>query len=113
MEINWTRGPIIGRGSTGTVSIAISNSGEIFAVKSADLSSSTFLQKEQSILSTLSAPHIVKYIGSTLTRENEGLVYNILMEYVSGGSLHDLIKNSREVTGADDQIIHASDSQGS
>ncbi|CAH2077835.1 unnamed protein product [Thlaspi arvense] len=88
------KGPIIGRGSTATVSIAILNSGEILAVKSADLSSSTFLQKEQSILSTLSSPHIVKYIGSGLTRENGGLVYNILMEYVSGGSLHDLIKNS-------------------
>ncbi|KAL1203008.1 Mitogen-activated protein kinase kinase kinase 17 [Cardamine amara subsp. amara] len=94
MEINWTRGPIIGRGSTATVSLAISSSGEIFAVKAAGLSSSTFLQKEQSILSTLSSPHIVKYIGSSLTREDEGLVYNILMEYVSGGSLHDLIKNS-------------------
>lgn len=94
MEINWTRGPIIGRGSTATVSIAISDSGEIFAVKSADLSSSAFLQKEQSILSTLSSPHIVKYIGSGLTRENDGLVYNILMEYVSGGSLNHLIKNS-------------------
>ncbi|XP_010436369.1 PREDICTED: mitogen-activated protein kinase kinase kinase ANP1-like [Camelina sativa] len=94
MEMNWTRGPIIGRGSTATVSIAISNSGEIFAVKSAELSSSTFLQKEESILSTLSSPHIVKYIGSGLTRENDRLVYNILMEYVSGGSLHDLIKKS-------------------
>ncbi|XP_024004494.1 mitogen-activated protein kinase kinase kinase 17 [Eutrema salsugineum] len=95
MEINWTRGPIIGRGSTtATVSTAISSSGEIFAVKSANASSSAFLQKEQSILSTLSSPHIVKYIGSGLTRENGGLVYNILMEYVSGGSLYDLIKNS-------------------
>ncbi|XP_010445108.1 PREDICTED: mitogen-activated protein kinase kinase kinase 2 [Camelina sativa] len=94
MEMNWTRGPIIGRGSTATVSIAISNSGEIFAVKSAELSSSTFLQKEESILSTLSSPHIVKYIGSGLTRENDESVYNILMEYVSGGSLHDLIKNT-------------------
>ncbi|CAB79544.1 putative NPK1-related protein kinase [Arabidopsis thaliana] len=94
MEINWTRGPIIGRGSTATVSIAISSSGELFAVKSADLSSSSLLQKEQSILSTLSSPHMVKYIGTGLTRESNGLVYNILMEYVSGGNLHDLIKNS-------------------
>ncbi|KAF8052734.1 hypothetical protein N665_1514s0006 [Sinapis alba] len=94
MDITWTRGPIIGRGSTATVSIAVSNSGEMFAVKSADLSSSALLQNEQSILSTLSSPHIVKYLGSGLTREKEGLVYNILMEYVSGGSLHDLIKNS-------------------
>ncbi|CAN6894851.1 unnamed protein product [Brassica oleracea] len=94
MNVTWTRGPTIGRGSTATVSIATSNSGEIFAVKSADISSSAFLQKEQSILSTLSSPHIVKYIGSSLTCENDRLVYNILVEYVSGGSLHSLIKNS-------------------
>ncbi|XP_023633782.1 mitogen-activated protein kinase kinase kinase 18 [Capsella rubella] len=94
MEMNWTRGPIIGRGSTATVSLAISYFGEIFAVKSAELSSSTFLQKEQSILSTLSSPHILKYIGSGLTLESGVMLYNILMEYVSGGSLHDLIKSS-------------------
>ncbi|XP_022546479.2 mitogen-activated protein kinase kinase kinase 18 [Brassica napus] len=94
MNIAWTRGPTIGRGSTATVSIATSNTGEIFAVKSANFSSSAFLQREQSILSTLSSPHIVKYIGSSLTCENDRLVYNILMEYVSGGSLHGLIKNS-------------------
>ncbi|KAJ0251444.1 Mitogen-activated protein kinase kinase kinase 16 [Hirschfeldia incana] len=94
MDITWTRGPTIGRGSTATVSIAVSNSGEMFAVKSSDFSSSAFLQNEQSILSTLSSPHIVKYIGSNVTRENDGLVYNLLMEYVSGGSLHDLIKKS-------------------
>ncbi|KAG2319299.1 hypothetical protein Bca52824_012512 [Brassica carinata] len=94
MNFTWTRGPVIGRGSTATVSIATSNSGETFAVKSTDLSSSAFLQKEQSILSTLSSPHIVKCIGSCLTCENDRLVYNILMKYVSGGSLHDLIKNS-------------------
>ncbi|CAF2150132.1 unnamed protein product [Brassica napus] len=94
MDITWTRGPVIGRGSTATVSTAISNSGEMFAVKSADFSSSAILQNEQSVLSTLSSPHIVKYIGSDVTPEKEGLVYNLLMEYVSGGSLHDLIKNS-------------------
>ncbi|KAJ4913289.1 mitogen-activated protein kinase kinase kinase 16 [Raphanus sativus] len=94
MDITWTRGPIIGRGSTATVSIAVSNSGEIFAVKSADFSSSAFLQNEKSILSTLSSPHIVKYIGSDVTPDKDGLVYNLLMEYVSGGSLHDLIKKS-------------------
>lgn len=93
-EKNWIRGPIIGRGSTATVSLAITNSGEFYAVKSAEFSSSAFLEREQSILSNLSSPYIVKYIGSGLTTENEKLVYNLLMEYVSGGSIHDLIKNS-------------------
>ncbi|CAA7021152.1 unnamed protein product [Microthlaspi erraticum] len=93
-EKNWTRGPIIGRGSTATVSLAIENSGEFFAVKSAEFSSSASLQREQSVLSNLSSPYVVKYIGSGLTTENDTLMYNLLMEYVSGGSIHDMIKNS-------------------
>ncbi|VVB16056.1 unnamed protein product [Arabis nemorensis] len=93
-EKNWIRGPIIGRGSTATVSLAITNSGEFFAVKSAEFSSSEFLQREQKILSNLSSPYIVQYIGSGLTIENDKSMYNILMEYVSGGSIHDLIKHS-------------------
>ncbi|KAJ4911293.1 mitogen-activated protein kinase kinase kinase 15 [Raphanus sativus] len=93
-EQNWTRGPIIGRGSTATVSLAITNSGEFFAVKSAEFSSSAFLQREESILSSLSSPYVVKYIGFNTTTENDTLTYNLLMEYVPGGSIHDLIKNS-------------------
>ncbi|KAL0710219.1 hypothetical protein Bca4012_017197 [Brassica carinata] len=93
-EQNWIRGPIIGRGSTATVSLAITNSGEFFAVKSAEFSSSAFLQREQTILSRLSSPYVVKYIGSNTTTESSKLMYNLLMEYVPGGSIHDLIKNS-------------------
>ncbi|KAG2310620.1 hypothetical protein Bca52824_022177 [Brassica carinata] len=94
-EQNWIRGPIIGRGSTATVSLAITNSGEFLAVKSTEFSSSAFLQREESILSSLSSPYVVKYIGSNTTTENDTLTYyNLLMEYVPGGSLHDLIKNS-------------------
>ncbi|CDY17301.1 BnaA10g09350D [Brassica napus] len=93
-EQNWIRGPTIGRGSTATVSLAITNSGELFAVKSAELSSSAVLQREQSVLSKLSSPYVVKYIGSNVTTENGQPMYNLLMEYVSGGSIHDLIKKS-------------------
>ncbi|CAH8363458.1 unnamed protein product [Eruca vesicaria subsp. sativa] len=93
-EQNWIRGPIIGRGSTATVSLATTNSGDLFAVKSSEFSSSAFLQREQTILSRLSSPYVVKYIGSNTTTENNTLMYNLLMEYVPGGSIHDLIKNS-------------------
>ncbi|KAJ4875520.1 mitogen-activated protein kinase kinase kinase 15 [Raphanus sativus] len=94
-EQNWIRGPIIGRGSTATVSIAITNSGELFAVKSAEFSSSAVLQRERSVLSKLSSPYVVKCIGSNVTTENGSKpMFNLLMEYVSGGSLHDLIKSS-------------------
>ncbi|KAJ0246169.1 Mitogen-activated protein kinase kinase kinase 15 [Hirschfeldia incana] len=91
---SWIRGPIIGRGSTATVSLAITNSGDFLAVKSAEFSSSAFLQREESILSSLSSPYVVKYIGSNTTTENGKQIYNLLMEYVPGGSIHDLIKSS-------------------
>ncbi|KAM1343116.1 hypothetical protein PS2_007257 [Malus domestica] len=90
---HWTRGPTVGRGSTATVSLATSTiSGERFAVKSTELSSSSFLQKEQCFLSKLSCPHIVKYLGCNVSIENNEHMYNLCMEYVSGGTLFDAIR---------------------
>ncbi|XP_047323712.1 mitogen-activated protein kinase kinase kinase 17-like [Impatiens glandulifera] len=89
--MDWSRGTIIGRGSYAVVSSATSDSGDIFAVKSADLSLSHSLQKEQRILSVLSHPYIVGYIGHDITMENHELVYNLLMELLPGGSLADEI----------------------
>ncbi|KAF3451743.1 hypothetical protein FNV43_RR07839 [Rhamnella rubrinervis] len=86
----WTRGPTIGRGSSATVSIATAHgSDEIFAVKSAELSKSEFLQTEQQILSTLSSPSIIAYKGCSVSSEKGNLVYNLCMEYAPGGTLSD------------------------
>ncbi|KAJ9153805.1 hypothetical protein P3X46_027207 [Hevea brasiliensis] len=91
--MEWTRGPVIGRGSTATVSLATSvSSGELFAVKSTEPSKSMFLQKEQYYLSKLSCPYVVKYLGFDITDEESKPMYNICMEYVPGGSLHDAIQ---------------------
>ncbi|KDP39158.1 hypothetical protein JCGZ_00915 [Jatropha curcas] len=91
--MEWTRGPIIGRGSTATVSLATStaSSGKLFALKSSELSKSMLLQKEQCFLSKLNSPYVVKYIGCDISRENDKPMYNICMEYVSGGTLHEVI----------------------
>ncbi|CAN6560638.1 unnamed protein product [Malus baccata var. baccata] len=89
---NWTRGPTVGRGSTATVSLAASSDGERFAVKSAELSSSALLQKEQCFLSKLGSPHIVKYLGYNVSVENNKPMYNLCMEYVPGGTLFDAIR---------------------
>ncbi|KAF2314202.1 hypothetical protein GH714_024044 [Hevea brasiliensis] len=81
--MEWTRGPVIGRGSTATVSLATSvSSGELFAVKSTEPSKSMFLQKEQYFLSKLSCPYVVKYLGFDITDEESKPMYNICMEYV-------------------------------
>ncbi|KAJ0082679.1 hypothetical protein Patl1_09971 [Pistacia atlantica] len=46
--MNWTRGRIIGRGSSAAVSIATDDrTGKVFAVKSADVSKSELLRREQ------------------------------------------------------------------
>ncbi|KAJ9182637.1 hypothetical protein P3X46_006609 [Hevea brasiliensis] len=91
--MEWTRGPVVGRGSTATVSLATSAStGELFAVKSTELSRSMFLQKEHYFLSKLSSPYVVKYLGYDITDEDSKPMYNICMEYVAGGTLHDAIR---------------------
>lgn len=94
MESSWTRGPIIGRGSSATVSIATANgSGEVFAVKSAELSKSEFVQREQKILSSLSScPQIIAYRGCDISTENGRVLYNLRMEYAPGGTLSDEVR---------------------
>ncbi|XP_070002256.1 LOW QUALITY PROTEIN: mitogen-activated protein kinase kinase kinase 17-like [Nicotiana sylvestris] len=91
--MDWTRGHTIGRGSTAAVSVAMSRcSGEIFAVKSTELSRSEFLQKEQKILSTLNSPYIVGYKGYDVTRENNKDMFNLMMEYMPDGTLTNQIR---------------------
>ncbi|XP_068322149.1 mitogen-activated protein kinase kinase kinase 18-like [Pyrus communis] len=91
--MDWTRGRTIGLGSSATVSIAKSYvSGEVFAVKSAKLAQSQFLQKEQTILSTLSSPHIVQYKGHNISTENGDVLYNLFLEYAPGGTISDAIR---------------------
>ncbi|KAI3810056.1 hypothetical protein L1987_19663 [Smallanthus sonchifolius] len=87
--MNWKKGPIIGRGSTATISLATTVTGDLLAVKSTELSSSSFLQKEQQFLSKLSSPHIIKHIGFDVDHVP---MYNLLMEYAPGGSISDVIK---------------------
>ncbi|KAL2496349.1 mitogen-activated protein kinase kinase kinase 16 [Forsythia ovata] len=89
--MEWIRGPLVGRGSSAAVSLATMASGELFAVKSTDLSCSSLLQKEQYLISKLSSPYIVKCLGSDITCENQRPIYNLFLEYVSGGTLSDQI----------------------
>ncbi|CAI9757020.1 unnamed protein product [Fraxinus pennsylvanica] len=89
--MEWIRGPLVGRGATAAVSIATMASGEVFAVKSSDLSCSSLLQKEKSLISQLDSPYIVKCLGSEITFENQRHVYNLFLEYVPGGTLSDQI----------------------
>ncbi|XP_020573986.1 mitogen-activated protein kinase kinase kinase ANP1-like [Phalaenopsis equestris] len=81
---SWKVGPTIGLGATATVSLAAeSNSGDLFAVKSSLISRSALLQKEHSILSSLSSPHII----SCHSFANSGEFSNLFLELAAGGAL--------------------------
>ncbi|KAM0010869.1 putative mitogen-activated protein kinase kinase kinase STE-STE11 family [Helianthus debilis subsp. tardiflorus] len=89
--MEWTRGPVIGRGSSATVYLATTTAtGDRFAVKSTNLSTSVSvsLQKEQHILSQLNSPNIISYKGHDITYN----MYNLHMEYAPNGTISDMIK---------------------
>ncbi|CAN1843600.1 Mitogen-activated protein kinase kinase kinase 18 [Linum perenne] len=92
--MSWTRGHKLGHGSTATVYLATAHlSGDQFAVKSAELSQSEFLQREQRILSSISSPYIVKYRGYEITAEEKGKsFYNLMLDYAPGGTIIDEIR---------------------
>ncbi|WOH03206.1 hypothetical protein DCAR_0522602 [Daucus carota subsp. sativus] len=102
--MEWRRGQTIGRGSSATVSMAsCCGSGEVFAVKSVELSHSEWLQREEKFLCSMSSPYIVSYRGSDITSENNRLMYNLKLEYVAAGTLSDVIR--RKGRGLDEAMI--------
>ncbi|KAI3755880.1 hypothetical protein L1987_55689 [Smallanthus sonchifolius] len=90
--MEWKRGPIVGRGSSATVSVATTSTGELFAVKSTDLSTSQFLQKERHFLSQLTSKNVIKYMGFDIKYDDNKPTYNLFMEYATGGTISDVIK---------------------
>ena len=87
----WVRGAIIGAGAQGTVSLAMNSSnGQLFAVKSAAGYSSE-LDNEYEILQRIDSPYIVRCLGRNFSVEHGVEMHNLLMEYMPGGSLGDLL----------------------
>ncbi|KAI3753369.1 hypothetical protein L2E82_25421 [Cichorium intybus] len=89
--MGWTRGPVLGRGSSAAVSTATSTSGEVFAVKSMEFAQADSLRKEQHFLSTLKSPYVVNYKGCDITKEDGKMMYNLLMQYMPFGSIIDVV----------------------
>ena len=99
--MEFVRGRIIGRGSFGTVNLAIpksnpTNSTTQIVVNSSETSSSFSLKNEKEILSQLSNnhPNIIQYLGDSLSYEKGTQFYNLFLEYASKGSLSDQLKFS-------------------
>ncbi|XP_022755564.1 mitogen-activated protein kinase kinase kinase 18-like, partial [Durio zibethinus] len=112
-RISWTRGKCLGKGSFGTVSLAINESGDtVFAVKSVDLATCLpnqweSLENEIRILRSLSSPHVVEYLGDDVTRyESPTTSYrNLHMEYLPGGTVADVAIIKRRLADMDERIL--------
>ncbi|XP_068666676.1 mitogen-activated protein kinase kinase kinase 20-like [Aristolochia californica] len=98
--MEWVRGALVGRGSFASVSLATAVAANedhprTMAVKSTALPKSFSLRKEKEILLRLRDCHqILTCFGDDVTVENGNQVYNLFLEYVSGGTLADVVKKS-------------------
>ncbi|XVE79827.1 hypothetical protein DITRI_Ditri14bG0087700 [Diplodiscus trichospermus] len=112
-KISWTRGKCLGKGSFGTVSLAINElSGAVFAVKSVDLATCLpnqleCLENEIEILRSLSSPYVVEYLGDDVTRYNfPATSYrNLHLEYLPGGTVADVAMLKRRLADMDERIL--------
>lgn len=103
--VAWYRGAMIGKGSFGCVFVAsmknpksrYSSYPSIMAVKSAEVSVSGSIQKEKEVMDNIrGCRNVIKCFGEEITNGDNGqMVYNLLLEYGSGGTLADVIKKCK------------------
>ncbi|KAL0543076.1 hypothetical protein IC582_018163 [Cucumis melo] len=97
--MDWVRGHEIGHGSFATINLATPSSGDRFpplmAVKSSELVCSSSLKNEKQILDLLGddCPQIIRCFGESCSVENGEELYNLFLEYATGGSLADRIQS--------------------
>eukprot|EP01064_Diplonema_japonicum_P020976 TRINITY_DN3052_c1_g1_i1.p1 TRINITY_DN3052_c1_g1~~TRINITY_DN3052_c1_g1_i1.p1 ORF type:complete len:616 (+),score=58.89 TRINITY_DN3052_c1_g1_i1:119-1966(+) len=98
--VNWTKGKMLGAGTFGKVFVGVKEDGTLVAVKVLDLTSITdeartrSLVREVELLAALTHEHIVDYYGCKVDRSANEL--QIFMEYVSNGSLGQLVRSVTE-----------------
>lgn len=102
--VAWCRGEMLGKGSFGSVYLATLKKPRskycclppVMAVKSAEVSVSGSIQKEREVLSNVKGcANIIRCYGEeTTVGVNGTMVYNLLLEYGSGGTLADRINQS-------------------
>lgn len=97
---DWVKGKIVGRGSFGSVHLAMNKStGGLFVAKTAHSDAGQdALQNEVNILNTLKnsssssqspSPYIIHCLGTEYDHQDNKL--NVFMEYMAGGSLADVL----------------------
>ncbi|CAI5466588.1 unnamed protein product [Closterium sp. Yama58-4] len=112
---SWLRGPLLGCGAFGSVSLAIDGTtGHLMAVKSVTASSESdrqqsreldALENERQILQKVSSPRVIECYGADWSEENGVKSRNLLLELASGGSLADLLKKFNKGDGLDEILV--------
>ncbi|KAG5601511.1 hypothetical protein H5410_032881 [Solanum commersonii] len=101
-ELLWKRGTTLGQGGFGVVSLASTSNAlfhgvtlpSLIAVKSCNYSDSQSLKEEEEFLGMFKhSPCIIRCFGANLSFEDEVIIYNLLLEYASGGSLANRLRN--------------------
>lgn len=98
MEVGGVRVKLLGSGSYGVVHLVKTVGSvpeKLYAVKSSDETVSSSLRKERQVLAQfIGSPNIVQCFGGfTSFRRDEGNTYNLFLEYASGGSMLDLMRD--------------------
>ncbi|OBA23735.1 Pkinase-domain-containing protein [Metschnikowia bicuspidata var. bicuspidata NRRL YB-4993] len=97
-EFAWVKGELIGRGSFGSVFLALNvTTGEMLAVKQVNVSDSTksnsdgidAFHKEVETMKDLDHLNIVQYLGFEQSKKT----YSLFLEYVAGGSVSSCLKS--------------------
>ncbi|KAH7851475.1 hypothetical protein Vadar_012161 [Vaccinium darrowii] len=108
--MEWVRGEEVGRGSFGTVNLAIPTKqstwfSQLIAVKSCGSSHFASLMNEKSILDELSdCPQVIRCFGGDFRIDHGEKFYNIFLEYASGGNLANKIRNSGSCRLAESEV---------
>lgn len=99
--MEWDRGEEIGCGSFATISLAVprkASSAEIpslMAVKSSEVCNSASIKNEKEVLGQLeNCPQVIRCFGENYSVEKGEELYNLMLEYASGGSLVDQLKKN-------------------
>eukprot|EP01060_Flectonema_neradi_P002538 TRINITY_DN11599_c1_g1_i1.p1 TRINITY_DN11599_c1_g1~~TRINITY_DN11599_c1_g1_i1.p1 ORF type:complete len:819 (+),score=89.90 TRINITY_DN11599_c1_g1_i1:126-2582(+) len=90
-EFKYTIIKPLGSGTSGSVSLAmLEPSGTLMAVKQmkAHPETAKHIEREVTMMTNLSHPHVIHYLGQNHDPEN--MTNYIYMEYIEGGTLHDI-----------------------
>ncbi|KAL9241571.1 hypothetical protein vseg_015670 [Gypsophila vaccaria] len=97
--MEWIRGPVVGRGSFATVNLVIPVNGSAqlsptMVVKSSVVSPTNSLEAEKwALLDVGHCPEVVRFLGDSISYEDDKRVYNLFFEYAHKGSLEDRLND--------------------